>query len=118
MLLVEQSQMLKQLAERFDIPVLVSNQVSGKMAATGSNNVTAALGALWAHAVNTRLVLENRGSSGGRHLYIAKSPRCPVCSLSFRITFSGIVTDDVEMEGRDGNYFGFGGGFAHVQDDD
>lgn len=87
--------------------VLVTNQVTSKFGATsGGAGVTAALGALWAHAVNTRLVLENRGA-GGRHLFIAKvcmvhlalfwmltlfalqSPRCPVCSLQYHIDTTG-----------------------------
>jgi RAD51-like protein 1 len=126
MLLGEAAQLLKQAAERYHLPVLVTNQVTGKFvagAAQAAHTVTAALGAMWAHAVNTRLVLENRGASGGRHLFIAKSPRCPVCSLCYQITAVracqwhavslsacyqvGLTTEDREMTVSD-NYFGFG----------
>lgn len=123
-LLIEQAQTLKQAAERFDIPVLVTNQVTGRVGANdglngqgnsgagsggGSSNVTAALGAVWAHAVNTRLVLENRGASGGRHLFVAKSPRCAVCSLQFAISAAGpACISDGPMVDCEGNYFGFG----------
>ena len=67
--------MLKSLAETFRIPVVVVNQVTAQMYAptshafqgsttSGSNrqqgtHLTAALGTMWAHAVNTRLVLES-----------------------------------------------------------
>ncbi len=124
-LLIEQAQALKQAAERFDIPVLVTNQVTGRFGANdglnghsniatrggggGASSVTAALGAVWAHAVNTRLVLENRGVYGGRHLYVAKSPRCAVCSLQFAIGAAGMDSVDGEpMTDCAGNYFGFG----------
>jgi len=56
------------VAETFDIPVIVSNQVTtrfgGSSASASSAAVadesflTAALGTVWSHCVNTRLVLE------------------------------------------------------------
>ena len=64
---------LKLLAETFRIPVVVVNQVTAQMSrqtthafegnavastAPEPGQLTAALGVMWAHAVNTRLVLE------------------------------------------------------------
>ena len=69
----KQAATLKLLAESFRIPVVVVNQVTAQMqgpttyafeaGAVPSNELaqgqlTAALGVMWAHAVNTRLVLE------------------------------------------------------------
>jgi RAD51-like protein 1 len=63
--LLLQASRLKYLAETFHIPVLVTNQVTthiggsfGGGSTGGGGHLTAALGTLWAHAVNTRLVLE------------------------------------------------------------
>jgi RAD51-like protein 1 len=62
-----QASRLKYLAEAFSIPILVTNQVTtyigdssaGSGGSGGGGHLTAALGTLWAHAVNTRLVLES-----------------------------------------------------------
>lgn len=70
----QQAAILKSLAETFRIPVVVVNQVTAQVhapanhpfqgsASTGNrqqeSHLTAALGTVWAHAVNTRLVLES-----------------------------------------------------------
>lgn len=71
-----QASRLKFLAETFRIPVLVTNQVTtsfggggaggtgGTGGGGGGGHLTAALGTLWAHAVNTRLVLESVQGAG------------------------------------------------------
>ena len=62
LLLSVQASRLKYLAEAFSIPILVTNQVTtyiGDSSGGGGGHLTAALGTLWAHAVNTRLVLES-----------------------------------------------------------
>jgi RAD51-like protein 1 len=65
----QQASRLKYLAESFGIPVLVTNQVTTQMGGSGGEGrgLTAALGVVWAHAVNTRLVLaqERGGLKGG-----------------------------------------------------
>ena len=68
-----QASRLKYLAEAFRIPILVTNQVTTYIGDGGSGggsggHLTAALGTLWAHAVNTRLVLESVQGEGGRGL--------------------------------------------------
>ncbi|ELR12339.1 Rad51l1 protein [Acanthamoeba castellanii str. Neff] len=83
--LAAQASTLKRLAENFNIPVLVSNQVTTTsqrpyyefdrphFGADKSLYVTAALGYVWAHAVNTRI-----------------SPLAPVRSYPYAIDASGI----------------------------
>ena len=57
-MLAEQANLLKQAAEHFNIPVVVVNQITaGSEEASGHR---AALGVVWAHAVNTRLVLDQQ----------------------------------------------------------
>jgi len=51
--------------------------------------LTAALGYKWAHAVNTRLVVE--AEDGRRILSIAKSPIAPVARQAYEVKESGIV---------------------------
>jgi RAD51-like protein 1 len=58
-LLAEQASLLKQAAERFCIPVVVTNQVTGGESGEAGQQ-RAALGVVWAHAVNTRLVMDQQ----------------------------------------------------------
>ena len=61
-----QASVLKRAADDFRIPIVVTNQVTANMDSAhpqapghaGDETVVAALGTLWAHAVNVRLVLE------------------------------------------------------------
>lgn len=70
----QQAATLKSLAETFRIPVVVVNQVTAQVHAPATHafqgsaglstreqgfHLTAALGTVWAHAINTRLVLES-----------------------------------------------------------
>ena len=55
-LLGRQASRLKFLAESFRIPVLVTNQVTTAIGKAGGG-LTAALGPMFAHAVNTRLIM-------------------------------------------------------------
>ena len=107
-LLSKEASMLKYLAETFHIPVLVSNQVTTKSEKFGflpekvaaaqvmeeekqfsATYVTPALGTLWAHCVNTRLVMDSMGTY--RRLTIAKSPMSPVVSMKYHVTGIKIV---------------------------
>jgi len=82
---------LKFLGETFGIPIVVTNQIMARFKddnATGPeayrSSITAALGVSWAHAVNTRLVLDQ----GGR-LSIAKSPQYPPTVFNYQISSAG-----------------------------
>ncbi|CAG9466450.1 unnamed protein product [Pedinophyceae sp. YPF-701] len=100
----QQAAALKHLAESFRIPVLVTNQVTTAIgpsathgvasgvvpdAAQAGGRLTAALGAQWAHAVNTRLVLEH--TAGARWVRVAKSPMCAAVAVPYEIKGGGVV---------------------------
>ncbi|KAK9807879.1 hypothetical protein WJX72_011994 [[Myrmecia] bisecta] len=101
----QQAAALKYLAEAFRIPVLVTNQVTTRIQGpagyafdatssshapetSGQSHLTAALGTMWAHAVNTRLVLETAG--GARFTKIAKCPSAPNAVFAYAVTASGL----------------------------
>jgi RAD51-like protein 1 len=97
-----QASRLKFLAESFSIPVLVVNQVAATFGgggggggfASGGDGATAALGAAWAHAVNTRLVMAAARAPDRRPLRtltVAKSPSAPETSLAYEVTAAGPV---------------------------
>ncbi len=102
-LLGQQASRLKYLAESFRIPVLVTNQVTtaiGSSAGGGGNTtiLTAALGPMWAHAVNTRLVMAAQQDPATGHqlrvMTIAKSPAAPNISLAYRVTGKGVEWEE------------------------
>lgn len=103
-MLGQQISLLKQLAERMQIVVLVTNQVTtimimgdddatagrgGARPSTSGPTLGAALGVKWAHAVNTRLQLESAG--GERWVCIAKSPMAPAVRVPYVIEGGGAV---------------------------
>jgi hypothetical protein len=82
-MLAEQASLLKQLAEQFDIPVVLTNQVSGGGAASGTPGAQrAALGLVWAHAVSTRLVLDHQQNTRWLQVRFALSRACAIPSAS------------------------------------
>lgn len=112
-LLGKQASSLKYLAEAFQIPVLVTNQVTTRIlpvAATTSTmglgdqqyqensrtggHLMAALGPMWAHAVNTRLVMSAERDEDNdeqvRVLTIAKSPVAPRVSMVYGVSSAGV----------------------------
>eukprot|EP00887_Chlorella_sp_A99_P004335 scaffold15.g4335.t1 len=96
-MLGQQASQLKRLAETFSVPVFVTALMADCEAglaaapggapgeeggpaqpaapAGGGSEVQAALGPMWAHAVNTRLMLEQKG--GTRLISINKAPNAP-----------------------------------------
>jgi len=105
-LLGEQASRLKQLAEAFRIPVVVTNQVTTRQQSTGSSrlggftpahpseragdaHLAAALGTKWAHDVNLRIALET-GEHGQRCLTISKSSAAAALSFPFDIGAGGV----------------------------
>ncbi|KAK2077670.1 hypothetical protein QBZ16_004516 [Prototheca wickerhamii] len=74
---------LKLLAGASRAPALAVNQVTG-----WSGELSAALGTLWAHAVDTRLVLHQLGD-GTLFIQLAKSQGSPISAWPYRITAAG-----------------------------
>jgi RAD51-like protein 1 len=110
----QQASLLKYIAERFDIPVVVTNQVTTRLADDEKlpANLTPALGNTWSHCVNTRLFLDKVGEStavgrggepdaaadpdiGSREIVhtmvIQKSPMAGRLRLNYRIGEQGIT---------------------------
>lgn len=114
--LVRLASSLKVTAERARVPVVVSNQVTSasrrpmvalshtgaasEMSAgpvDGSGSVmTAALGVLWAHSVNTRLALDfpPNAMHEQRRLTLAKSSLAPVLSMVYTVEGTAIIPAD------------------------
>jgi len=120
-LLAEQAGLLKRLADSFRVPVLVTNQITvasrgaathgvpGPAGAPGGNGesdgesdgagagavgggrMVAALGPLWAHAVNTRIALLAR--HGRRWAELCKSPCCPNVAVPYKVGPEGVSPD-------------------------
>lgn len=101
--LAEQAALLKKVAESFSITVLVTNQVTGAFgvapvaggpaaaAQAPGGRVVAALGPLWAHAVNTRVAMLGRNQR--KWLEVAKSPSCPNVAVPYVVTAAGVQED-------------------------
>ena len=104
-LLGQQASRLKYLAESFQIPVLVTNQVTTAIhnnnttstSGTGAG-LTAALGPMWAHAVNTRLIMSAQQDSASgqqvRIITVAKSPAAPNITLAYKVSVKGVEWEE------------------------
>ena len=90
-LLGRQASTLKSLAESFSIPILVTNQITTQFQG-GKPKLVAALGPMWAHAVNTRLEL-SAGDSGNRYLFLSKSSSAPSIRIPYKVTSKGLEVD-------------------------
>ncbi|XP_077995121.1 DNA repair protein RAD51 homolog 2-like [Glandiceps talaboti] len=104
-ILSKQATLLKNHAQAFNIPVVVTNQITTRLRSAVQQNkprktyvdveetesyVTAALGDSWTHSVNTRLILQFAGDLK-RQIIVAKSPVAPVASISYVIEDQGPV---------------------------
>ena len=113
-LLMRLAARLKQISDRFDLAMIILNQVSDKpfdeqkrrdaapweLGACGTPDGSArvpALGIAWGSCVNTRLVLtrhahlaETGGETFSRRLHVAWSPRVPEGSVAFEIQQRGV----------------------------
>ncbi|XP_077567635.1 DNA repair protein RAD51 homolog 2 [Stigmatopora nigra] len=97
-LLGQESTILKYLAHQFNIPVVLTNQITTHIVNQGSGTategdsgmVTAALGNTWSHSVNTRFIMQY-DDGRQRQLLIAKSPVAPFVMLNYTIQKEGIV---------------------------
>ena len=96
--LTQQAHHLAALASRFQLAVVAINQMTTKLVVdskTGATNATLvpALGEAWAHAVTTRLQLEDSNESSSRNvrrLQLVKSPRLPPQTARFQVVADGI----------------------------
>lgn len=96
-LLSEEASTLKYLAHQFNIPVVLTNQITTHFGHGGSDTpgeegsglVTAALGNTWSHTVNTRLIVQYVDARQ-RQIVIAKSPVAPYAVLNYTIQKEGI----------------------------
>lgn len=110
--LVAEAAALKFLAETFSVPVIVANQVTTIVDASGGSSViTAALGTAWAHCVNTRLTLEQSPDPDApRIMRIDKSPIAPALVFGYRLQADGFVearlSTQQQQAGRSANATG------------
>ncbi|KAL0967607.1 hypothetical protein UPYG_G00254410 [Umbra pygmaea] len=103
-LLGQEASTLKYLAQAFNIPVVLTNQVTTRVGDRGergtsslmgahgqgdSGYVMAALGNTWSHSVNTRLIVQYVDAHQ-RQIVIAKSPVAPFAVLNYTIQKEGI----------------------------
>lgn len=74
--LAQQASLLKKSAEQFNLTVVVTNQIMGGQGMGSSDGQRAALGIVWSHAVNTRLVLEQRSGIRIVRVWLACRKSC------------------------------------------
>ncbi|XP_034717959.1 DNA repair protein RAD51 homolog 2 [Etheostoma cragini] len=92
-LLGHEASTLKYLAHQFNIPVVLTNQITTHVGSeVDSGFVTAALGNTWSHSVNTRLIVQYVDAHQ-RQILIAKSPVAPFAVLNYTIEKQGICMD-------------------------
>lgn len=91
-LLGHEATTLKYLAHQFNIPVVLTNQITTHVGAQDSGFVTAALGNTWSHSVNTRFIVQYVDAHQ-RQILIAKSPVAPFAVLNYTIQKQGICID-------------------------
>ncbi|KAK2856594.1 hypothetical protein Q5P01_005329 [Channa striata] len=99
-LLGHKASILKYLAHQFNIPVILTNQITTHLgdrecassARADSGYVTAALGNTWSHSVNTRLIVQYVNAHQ-RQILIAKSSVAPFAVLNYTIKKQGICID-------------------------
>ena len=111
-ILAREASLLKYLSASFNIPVVVTNQVTTRFDVPvgfeksrhkpqdptpepAKNFVVAALGNTWSHAVNTRLIVEyvsshSENPADVRKIKITKSPIAPFASFLYKIDATGI----------------------------
>ncbi|XP_054617124.1 DNA repair protein RAD51 homolog 2 [Dunckerocampus dactyliophorus] len=108
-LLGQEATTLKYLAHQFNIPVVLTNQITTHIGHQGTAGedydgfVTAALGNTWSHSVNTRFIVQYVDARH-RQLLVAKSPVAPFAVLNYVIHKEGICMH--ENDGEEGLYEG------------
>ncbi|XP_061785364.1 DNA repair protein RAD51 homolog 2 isoform X1 [Nerophis lumbriciformis] len=110
-MLGKEATMLKYLAHQFNIPVVLTNQITTHIGHQDSRPtaekdcgfVTTALGNTWSHSINTRFIVQYMAGCQ-RQLLVAKSPVAPFAVLNYVIQKEGIYI--VENDGEDILYEG------------
>jgi len=105
----EVSSRLKALSEKLSVACVVTNQVAARFqantaaaAARSEVELQAALGVAWAHAVNTRLLLQS-DQAQHRFITVAKSPMFSSARYHYAITASGFeALQPMEVAGGGG----------------
>ena len=88
---------LKAVAEACACPVVAVNQVSPGGGGRGA--AVAALGARWAHAVGTRIVLEAGGRNSMRWARLVKAPASPDAAAPFVVRSGGVAPPPPPLPG-------------------
>lgn len=93
-LLGRQAAALKAMAYKYNIPVLVVNQVTARLhhhvpssGAGATEDSLAALGTKWSHCVNLRLLMERQADR--RWIRVDKAPTAPNVMVEYQITNKG-----------------------------
>lgn len=90
--LAKVASILKFVSEQFQLPCLATNQVTTKYGgSSGSTSFQAALGVAWAHAVNTRWIVEEGDMPGSRRIRIGKSPMFRASAFEYVVTEAGVI---------------------------
>ncbi|XP_042237415.1 DNA repair protein RAD51 homolog 3-like isoform X2 [Homarus americanus] len=87
-LLCHMTQELIQLATKFNLAVIVTNQMTTKIECEGSSELVAALGETWGHCPTLRLALHWSGET--RVATLTKAPHRRNSSVNYQVTLAGI----------------------------
>lgn len=87
-LLCRLTQELIQQATKFNIAVIVTNQMTTRIESAGSSQLVAALGETWGHCPTLRLTLHWSGRT--RVATLTKAPHRNNSSVSYQVTVAGI----------------------------
>ncbi|KAH3877511.1 DNA repair protein RAD51 homolog 3-like [Dreissena polymorpha] len=90
-ILTNSAQTLHKIARSFDIPVVVTNQMTTRVhqgPGQKGSSVVPCLGESWGHACGTRLLLQ--WNMGTRQAFLLKSPSLKSCVVPFLVTKDGI----------------------------
>jgi len=91
-ILNQMGQSLLSAAERFNIAVVVINQVTTKMTGESQSNLVPALGESWGHTCTNRIILYWNDSH--RYAHLNKSPSREAKTVPFQVTTEGIRSID------------------------
>lgn len=86
--LSQMAQHLMALAHKFDIAIVMMNQVTTRILGDGQSRLVPALGDSWAHAATNRVLCYWKGSD--RFAFLFKSPSMPAAAAEYRVSKDGI----------------------------